>query len=46
MRRLRQGLIGIVAGLTIMCLLVGCNTLEGAGKDIEAGGEAIQDAAN
>lgn len=25
--------------------LVGCNTFEGVGKDIEKGGEAIQDAA-
>ena len=27
-------------------VLAGCNTLEGAGEDIEEGGEAIQDAAN
>ncbi|MFI4861395.1 MAG: entericidin A/B family lipoprotein [Phycisphaerales bacterium JB063] len=26
--------------------LAGCNTLRGAGEDIEAGGEAIQDAAD
>lgn len=26
--------------------LSACNTLSGAGKDIERGGEAIQDAAN
>ncbi|XAM01704.1 entericidin A/B family lipoprotein [Phycisphaeraceae bacterium D3-23] len=26
--------------------LAGCNTLKGAGEDIEAGGEAIQDAAD
>jgi entericidin B len=25
--------------------LAGCNTIEGAGKDIERGGEATQDAA-
>lgn len=25
--------------------VVGCNTLRGAGQDIEAGGEAIEDAA-
>lgn len=24
----------------------GCNTMEGAGKDIERGGEKLQDAAN
>lgn len=26
--------------------LAACNTMEGAGRDIEAGGDAIQDAAN
>ncbi|MBN1362173.1 MAG: entericidin A/B family lipoprotein [Sedimentisphaerales bacterium] len=26
--------------------LTGCNTVRGAGEDIEAGGEAIQDAAD
>lgn len=26
--------------------IVGCNTMEGAGKDIERGGEAIQDKAS
>lgn len=26
--------------------LVGCNTVEGVGKDIEAAGEGIQDAAD
>lgn len=26
-------------------LLAGCNTIEGAGKDIERGGEAVQDTA-
>ena len=25
--------------------LMGCNTIEGAGKDIEAGGEKVQEAA-
>jgi entericidin B len=25
--------------------LVGCNTIEGAGKDLERGGEKVQDAA-
>jgi predicted small secreted protein len=29
-----------------MVSLAGCNTLRGAGEDIEAGGEAIQDAAD
>lgn len=34
--------------LLVLCviLLSGCNTTKGAGKDIEAAGEAIQDAAD
>ncbi len=28
-----------------MALLAGCNTIEGAGKDIETGGDKIQDTA-
>lgn len=36
-----------LAVLTISSLALGaCETLEGAGRDIEKGGEAIQDAAN
>ena len=27
-------------------VLAGCNTMEGAGRDVERGGEAVQDAAN
>jgi len=46
MSRLKRMLTAVVIALAISCLLAGCNTLEGAGKDIEAGGEAIQDAAN
>lgn len=26
-------------------VLAGCNTMRGAGEDVEAGGEAVQDAA-
>lgn len=26
--------------------LAGCNTIDGAGQDVERGGEAVQDAAN
>ena len=33
----------VIASLTVA--LVGCNTLAGIGKDIERGGEKIQDAA-
>ena len=32
--------------VTITVRLVGCNTIEGAGKDIERGGEEIQEAAD
>ncbi len=34
--------LAIVAAL----VLAGCNTMEGAGKDVEAAGEAVQDAAD
>lgn len=29
----------------VVVVLAGCNTMEGAGRDIERGGEKIQDAA-
>ena len=29
-----------------LALLAGCNTMSGMGKDIKAGGQAIEDAAN
>ncbi|TJZ72955.1 entericidin A/B family lipoprotein [Chitiniphilus eburneus] len=32
-------------GLTCLTLLSACNTVQGAGKDIEKGGEKIQGAA-
>ncbi|MCC6681396.1 MAG: entericidin A/B family lipoprotein [Phycisphaeraceae bacterium] len=42
-----------IASLLTICLLLisvvwlnGCNTVEGAGKDIERGGEHLQDAAD
>ncbi len=35
-----------LAGIALIALLASaCNTVDGAGKDIEAGGEAISDAA-
>ena len=33
-----------LACLTFVALLTGCNTIQGIGKDIEKGGEAIQKA--
>lgn len=40
-----RGLL-IAMALGISTLLGACNTVEGAGKDVERGGEAVQDAAN
>lgn len=36
----------LAALLFAAMFLAGCNTMEGAGKDIERGGEKIQDAAD
>lgn len=34
-----------ILGLTFAFAVSACNTIEGAGEDIEAGGEAVEDAA-
>lgn len=39
-------LFRLIALALSLALLAGCNTLHGAGKDIEAAGETIQDAAD
>jgi predicted small secreted protein len=36
----------ILATLAMLGVLAGCNTMEGVGKDIERGGENLQDSAN
>jgi len=36
----------VFGALMAMVLVAGCETIEGAGQDIESGGEAIQQAAN
>jgi len=41
---MNKGLLALM--LAITALVAGCNTVEGAGKDIERGGEAIQRGAN
>ncbi|MCA9310813.1 MAG: entericidin A/B family lipoprotein [Phycisphaerales bacterium] len=46
MQRLTARLLLLAAALAIPLALSGCNTMEGAGKDIEAAGESVQDAAN
>ena len=41
--------MSVLAAFLVLGLLfgsVGCNTVEGVGKDVEATGEAIEDAAN
>lgn len=40
----RTALTGVLVALAVAA--AACNTVEGAGEDIEAGGDAIQDAAN
>jgi len=46
MTKFRRVWMCVVTMLTIACLTAGCNTIKGAGKDIEAGGEALQRAAD
>lgn len=36
----------VLLGVVALTAAPGCNTLEGAGEDIESGGEAVQDAAD
>jgi entericidin B len=35
-------MVKVAAAIALMMLLVGCNTVQGIGRDIEKGGEAIQ----
>lgn len=35
----------IIAAALLVLGVAGCNTIKGAGKDIEKGGEAVQDTA-
>lgn len=32
----------LVAGIVFLVVLAGCNTLQGLGKDVKAGGEALE----
>lgn len=38
-------LLSVVSVVALMVSLTACNTINGAGKDIEKGGEHVQDAA-
>lgn len=37
--------LGVVAAAWVLAHLAGCNTIEGAGRDIESAGDAIADTA-
>ena len=41
----RHAAVLVLFGL-IAFIIVGCNTMEGAGEDVESAGESIQDAAD
>jgi len=32
----------LVLGIVMLVLLAGCNTMQGLGKDVKAGGEALE----
>jgi len=44
MSRMRRILVCVATLLALALVTAGCNTMHGAGEDLEAGGEAIQDA--
>ena len=46
MRVYMKWIVAVMIGLFVTINLIGCHTVEGIGRDIERGGEAIQDAAN
>ena len=39
-------LIALICAISLVFLAQGCNTLQGAGQDIEEAGESVQDAAD
>lgn len=46
MKRVTNSIFLVFVLVAITIIAVGCNTIEGAGKDIERGGEKIQDVAD
>lgn len=42
---MKRALPGLLVALAVLGV-VACNTVEGAGKDIKAGGEVVSDTAN
>jgi len=45
MKKLFSSLLATLFLASVFATLAGCNTVEGAGKDIEQGGKAIKDEA-
>lgn len=45
MDTLKKLLLGLTAGLLVVSA-VGCNTFRGMGKDIQRGGEAVEESAD
>lgn len=43
---MKRTLALVLVALFSLSLLGGCNTMRGAGQDIEEGGQAVQDAAS
>jgi len=43
--KFKTWVITFLIGAMMVISTIGCHTVKGAGKDIEAGGEAIQDVA-
>lgn len=39
-------IVMLLAGMLSLAMITGCNTMQGAGEDIERGGEKIQNAAD
>ncbi|RMX08730.1 entericidin A/B family lipoprotein [Corticibacter populi] len=42
---MRKTVLHLLAGLTALLALTACNTVQGVGQDIQAGGRAIERAA-
>ena len=42
---MKKSVFALAAALAASFVLTACNTVQGAGKDIERGGEKVQDAA-
>ena len=42
---MKKALMGFVASVFALAVLTGCNTVQGVGQDVQAGGKAIEKAA-